>query len=48
MAGDQIDSRDVAPDHAGPVGKQDGIQEDREIGLEPELIDVDRIERVYK
>ncbi|KAB2577533.1 putative high affinity nicotinic acid plasma membrane permease protein [Lasiodiplodia theobromae] len=48
MAGDQIDSRDVAPDHAGPVGKQEGFQEDREIGSEPELIDVDRIERVYK
>ncbi|KAH7056027.1 major facilitator superfamily domain-containing protein [Macrophomina phaseolina] len=47
MSGDQIDSRDATPEQAGPVGKHEAFHEDREIGQEPELIDVDRIERVY-
>ncbi|GME28490.1 putative high affinity nicotinic acid plasma membrane permease protein [Neofusicoccum parvum] len=46
MAGEQIDSRDAVSAQAGPLGKQDGFHEDREVGQE--VLDVDRIERVYK
>ncbi|OJD34607.1 mfs transporter [Diplodia corticola] len=48
MAGDEILRKEVSPDHAGPSGKQQGFGEDRELGSEPELFEVDRVERVYE